>query len=273
MSHSSASLFKLTSNALLAQRVSTVNCLAMICDRLNENAGEEPSSRRADMTDISRALSMSSKLGKSVWYQPGIGFGGSCLPKDTLALAAVCDNLGLANTVGDLFRTACTVNSIQIETTVHRILESLLVHRGRSARVVVWGYAYKAGTGDPRGSAARTIITHLLDAGVEVLIKDPNMTFSHIHSDLKHHLGDKFDQHMQAGKLLLPPAEALGDLYDLSNGLVVANAEPLFLNVTREHWEDIFKRMAAPKLVFDGRNCLDSAMLRNIGFTVVQVGR
>lgn len=275
MSHSSASLFKLTSNALLAQRVSTVNCLAMICDRLNEAEPRrgDTSSPRADITDISCALSMSSKLGQSIWYQPGIGFGGSCLPKDTVALAAVCDNLGLPTTVGDLFRTAFSVNHIQIENSVQRILEILLDRGGRPTKVVVWGYAYKPGTGDPRESAARAIATHLLGADVEVHIQDPNMTVARMHADLKAYMRDDFDRRKQAGKLFLHPYEAFGDLYDLTNGVIVTNAEEMFLNVTCERWEEIFRRMSAPKLVFDGRNCLDSAMLKDIGFTVVQVGR
>lgn len=337
MSHSSASLFKLANNALLAQRVSSVNSIALMCENLNSqnecrgelgerklslkngtnsqnNGGasekngaskrgdEQVKITEADINDITRALNMNPRLSSpgSNYFQPGVGFGGSCLRKDSMQLADLAHSLGLSFAHRSFWDQTCTVNAEQVETFVNRVFTTLHSEDIELKNIIVGilGYAYKAGTGDARGTLTKAIVQRLtVDSKIkEVRIYEPHMTADRIEKDLTAVEEGGGDQCNGSGSPVNgqtrrnPPDSDRGNegknpirictsMTETCLGasiLIVTTAEPEFIHggvAARTHWSKIFTAMRPPRVVFDGRNCLDADTLAQIGFKVVQVGR
>jgi UDPglucose 6-dehydrogenase len=237
MDPASAELTKYAANALLATRISFMNDVAALCERLG-----------ADVDHVHKGMGADRRIGYRYLF-PGVGFGGSCLPKDVRALAAMARRVGIDF---DLLRAVERVNERQKRLLFDRAVE----HFGGSVAgksFGVWGLSFKPKTDDLREAPALTLIQLLTGAGAHVTAHDPVA-------------GDA------AAKLLGPHVRIAPDAYACAEG-----ADALFL-VTE--WNELrmpnWARLAAEMrqaVVFDGRNVWDAKKAREAGFTYYGVGR
>ena len=233
----SAELAKYAANALLAARVSFMNEVAALCGAVG-----------ADVEAVRRIVGLDPRIGQG-YLAAGLGFGGSCLPKDLRALEALGRAVGVPLEVVPALRR---VNAAQPA----RLCSRVLAHFGGSLqgrRLAVWGLAFKPHTDDVREAPALALIRLLLEAGAEVAVYDPRA--------------------MDTARAVLGETVRYGaDLYAVLEGadaLVVATEWPEFRGADLAR---VRARLARP-VVFDGRNCLDPAALRARGLTWYGVGR
>jgi len=235
LSVESAELTKYAANALLATKVSFVNEIANIAERTG-----------ADVREVARAVGMDRRIGPH-FLQAGIGYGGSCFPKDVSALHQMAGTTGYEF---KLLSAVIEVNNAQRERFVSRVVEDLRGVRGR--RIVVWGLAFKGGTDDVRGSAAIDVVRQLMGLGAEVVAFDP--------------------QGMELARRVLPEqveyAPTAVDATTGADALLVLTDWPEFKEVSFAAVRD---RMAEPR-VFDGRNLLADCELEKYGFVYRGVG-
>jgi hypothetical protein len=166
----SSELSKLTANAFLAQRISSINSIAALCE-----------ATEADVREVSRAIGADSRIGAK-FLKAGPGFGGSCFQKDILNLVYLCRHYGLSE-VAAYWESVVNLNAWQ----QHRI-SALLVHRlfgtVTGKRIAVLGFAFKADTNDTRESPAIRICRDLLEEGAQLVIVDPKVSAAQIAKDL-----------------------------------------------------------------------------------------
>ncbi len=233
----SAEMVKYASNAFLATRISFINEIAALCDSFG-----------ASIEAVSEGLAMDSRTGVRV--HAGIGFGGSCLPKDVRALDLLARTAGVD--VG-LLRAVASVNSRQRLLPLRALLERF---SGRldGLRIGVLGMAFKPGTEDIRDAPALELIRVLAVEGAAVTIFDP-----------------------EAGK---PGQGQLPSSTRLVAGVEEAaeGAQALCLctewdQIVSADWPTVARRMASPRFVFDGRNALDPGEMRRLGFEYRGIGR
>jgi UDPglucose 6-dehydrogenase len=233
----SAELTKYAANAMLATRISFMNEIAALCDRLG-----------ADVDAVRRGMGSDKRIGHPFLY-PGAGFGGSCFPKDVRALMTTARFIGLDF---DLLRAVERVNERQKRSLVEKALR----HFGGSLagrQVGVWGLAFKPKTDDMREAPALTVISGLVGAGARVKAHDP------VAREV-------------AEKMLHGTVELVEEPY-----AAAAGADALFLvtewNEFRQpDWARLRSLMKTPVL-FDGRNVWDAAKARAAGFTYFGIGR
>ncbi len=235
MDFASAELTKYAANAMLATRISFMNQLTALCDEVG-----------ADVNQVRDGVGTDSRIG-SAFLSAGLGFGGSCFPKDLRALRHLAGTHGVAMPLLD---ATLEVNRRQHGLPVRELAKQLEL---RGSRVAVWGLAFKPGTDDVRESPALAVFDDLLAAGATVVVHDPAA------------LGN------------LPPAWR--DRVRTSRTPLGAarGADALVLVTEWSEYGDIHPGSLAAamrgRLVVDGRNALDAAALEQHGFAVVGVGR
>ncbi|MFH8626032.1 UDP-glucose dehydrogenase family protein [Streptomyces vietnamensis] len=231
----SAEMVKLASNALLATKISFANEIASLC----ENTG-------ADAMEVLGAVGLDHRLGPD-FLRPGIGWGGSCFPKDSEALRQLASNTGFHPM---LLSAVIDVNNIQKRRAIQKLKDVLGDLAGRE--IVLLGMAFKPGTDDMREAPSTVLASRLLAEGARVRCWDP------------------LAQHSEAEPWLsaaryASPEEAL----DGADAAVVVTEWPQLKDVD---WARVAKAMRRPVL-FDGRNLLTPAAMRECGFTYMSVGR
>jgi UDPglucose 6-dehydrogenase len=222
----SAELSKLAANAMLATRISFINELARIADATG-----------ADTTHVRRVLGTDARIGPH-FLEPGIGFGGSCLPKDLRALAPDSPLLAAVERANTRARTA--------------LLDKALAHFSGSLhgkRLGVWGLTFKPDTDDTRDSPALAFAHALLELGATVLAFDPAAR-------------PPLDPRLT--RVDTPAAAAAG-----ADALFVLTAWPHFTHFDLAHLKSLMKS----PVLFDGRNALDAHAARALGFTCFGIGR
>jgi len=232
-----AETIKYASNAFLATKLSFVNELAGVCESVG-----------ADVRDVILGLGYDKRIGFE-FLRPGPGWGGSCLPKDTSALVHIAEQAGYDFA---LLRGAIAGNEAQLERIVGK-LASAAGGELAGAVIGVWGLTFKAGTDDRRSSPAVAVARRLLDLGATVQAYDPTVAGGEADGDV-------------AGLVLC------ADPYEAARGAVaiaVLTEWDEFRGVDFDKVRDV---MTAPAVV-DGRNLLDPAGLRRLGFTYWGVGR
>ncbi|MHB1584699.1 MAG: UDP-glucose dehydrogenase family protein [Acidimicrobiales bacterium] len=232
-----AETIKYASNAFLATKLSFVNELAGVCESVG-----------ADVRDVILGLGYDKRIGFE-FLRPGPGWGGSCLPKDTSALVHIAEQAGFDFA---LLRGAITGNEAQLE----RIVAKLAAAAGGDldgAVIGVWGLTFKAGTDDRRSSPAVAVARRLLDLGATVQAYDPTVGGGPADGDV-------------AGLVLC------ADAYEAARGAVVIAVLTEWDEFRGVDFDKVRDVMAAPSVV-DGRNLLDPAGLRRLGFTYWGVGR
>ncbi|MEW6732821.1 MAG: UDP-glucose/GDP-mannose dehydrogenase family protein [Acidobacteriota bacterium] len=230
-----AELIKYASNAFLATKISFINEIAMLCDRLG-----------CDVYDVARAMGLDKRIGPE-FLHPGPGFGGSCFPKDTRALVHLASHWECELKV---VRSVIEVNERQRELMIEKIKRIIAEPMGKAVGVL--GLAFKPNTSDIRESPAIPIIRALLDWGLKVRVNDPVA--------------------MEEAERLLPNVQYCADAYETAEGthLLVFLTE---WNQYRKLDLEQLKSLMAQPAIADLRNIYDPARLRRIGFKYVGVGR
>ncbi|HOP47132.1 MAG TPA: nucleotide sugar dehydrogenase [Desulfobacteraceae bacterium] len=239
----STELSKLVSNAFLAQRISSINSISALCEKTE-----------ADVVQVARAVGTDSRLGSS-FLNASIGFGGSCFKKDILNLVYLCRYYGL-NEVADYWEGVVRINEYQKERFVLNMLNTMF-NTLAGKKICLFGFAFKANTGDTRESPAIYVARRLVEEKAELVISDPKaLTNAEIDlSDIKDKISFIEDPYKAAEGC---DAIAVMTEWDLYAGL---------------DFERIYSSMNKPCFVFDGRNILDHERLFKTGFNVFPTGK
>jgi len=242
----SAELSKLTSNAFLAQRVSSINSISALCEATG-----------ADVEEVANAVGMDSRIG-SKFLKASVGFGGSCFQKDLLNLVYICESLGLSQ-VAEYWNQVLVLNDYQKSRFVHRLVSSMfntLVDK----KIAVFGFSFKKDTGDTRATPAIDICHGLMNDGAQLAIYDPKVTQKQIWMEL-------FPGQVESGvEVVDSPIKGC------------RNADAICLLTDWEEFREFdfeaaFESMRKPAYVFDGRNVLDLEKIKTIGFVVYGIGK
>jgi UDPglucose 6-dehydrogenase len=233
----SAELIKHCANSFLALKISYINAVSAIC----EASG-------ADVEKVADGIGMDHRIGRD-FLNPGIGYGGSCFPKDIAAFITISERLG---TPFDLLKEVQRINNAQKERFLKAIRETLWVLREK--RIAVWGLTFKPDTDDVRSSVAIELVTHLLREGAHVTAYDP-----------------KGMEKARAIKAIADAEFASSALEAVTDAesLVIATEWNEFANVDLE----VVKEKMTTPIVFDGRNLLDPETMRRLGFHYYSIGR
>jgi len=234
---SSAELIKHCANSFLALKISYINAVSGIC----EASG-------ADVEKVADGIGMDHRIGRD-FLNAGIGYGGSCFPKDIAAFIAISDQLG---TPFDLLREVQRINESQKARFLKTIRETLWVLREK--RIAVWGLTFKPDTDDVRSSVAIEVVEQLLREGAHVVAYDPKGMHK-----------ARVIKAIADAEFASSALEAVTD----AEALIIATDWNEFANVDLAVLKD---KMRTP-IVFDGRNLLDPETMRQFGFNYYSIGR
>ena len=255
----SAELSKLTANAFLAQRISSVNSISALCEATG-----------ADIQQVARAIGTDSRIGPK-FLNASVGFGGSCFQKDILNLVYICDTVGLPE-VAKYWHAVVTMNDYQKERFVHRVI-SACFNTIKSKKIGIYGFAFKKDTGDTRETPAIDVCKGLMDDGANLCIYDPQVDETQIRVDLA---TAKFEWDHPGVKS--SPAQIDAITVATSAMEVATGAHALCILTEWDEFKSldyqaVYDVMVKPAFVFDGRNVLDHEKLREIGFIVYALGK
>ena len=239
----SSELSKLVANAFLAQRVSSINSISALCEKTN-----------ADIEEVAKAVGMDSRIGPK-FLKAGLGFGGSCFKKDILNLTYIAENYGLSE-VARYWEQVLEINSYQQRRFVDIIIKQMF-NTIVGKKIAIFGFAFKADTGDTRESPAINVCRGLLDEKAQLAIHDPK-ALDGAAKDLEEYAGQftlESDPYSAASK---------------AHAIVIATDWSQFVSLD---YARIFETMEKPAFIFDGRNLLDHRKLYQIGFSVHRIGR
>ncbi|CAK0780677.1 UDP-glucose 6-dehydrogenase 1 [Coccomyxa viridis] len=256
----SAELSKLTANAMLAQRISSINSISALCEATG-----------ADVQQVARCIGTDSRIGPK-FLNASVGFGGSCFQKDILNLVYICETVGLKQ-VAEYWHSVVHINDYQKQRFVERMIEAMF-NTISGKKIAVLGFAFKKDTGDTRETPAIDVCKGLMADNARINIYDPKVTEAQIHNDLSL---DKFMwDHPSASGTKSPRQNSVTcfkDAYSAcqdAHGLCVLTEWDEFKTLD---YERIYASMTKPAFVFDGRNILDHTRLRSLGFVVYALGK
>ncbi|KIY49842.1 nucleotide sugar dehydrogenase [Fistulina hepatica ATCC 64428] len=249
----SSELTKLAANAMLAQRISSINALSAVCEATGANIEE-----------VSSAVGCDSRIG-SKFLRASVGFGGSCFQKDILNLVYLSESLHLPE-VAVYWKQVYEMNEYQKNRFAKRVVDTLF-NTITGKRIAVLGFAFKADTGDTRESAAISVIRNFLHERAYVNIYDPQVPHEQIWMDLQEALPNESLVSIQRQVKIMPSAL---DACQKAEAVVVVTEWKEFKELD---WPKIYNDMEKPAFVFDGRLILDAKKLTEIGFKVTTIGR
>ncbi len=239
----SSELSKLVANAFLAQRISSINAVSAICEKT-----------AADVGEIASAIGADRRIGPH-FLQASLGFGGSCFRKDILSLVYIARSYGLTE-VADYWEWVVRMNDHQQERFVRRIVREMF-NTVVDKRIALFGFAFKANTGDTRESPGIAVARQLLEERARLVISDPQ-ALANARADLA-----GVEGHVEYEP---DPCRAAAG----AHAVVVVTEWDLYRTLD---WEGIYASMKKPAFVFDGRNLLDHDRLHAIGFNVHPIGK
>lgn len=239
----SAELSKLVANSFLAQRISSINSISALCEKVD-----------ADVTEVAYAIGKDSRIGEK-FLNASIGFGGSCFKKDILNLVYLCETFGLYD-VAAYWESVVTMNEYQ-ENRFVKTINQALFNTVANKRIALLGFAFKANTSDTRESPAFYVTKKLIEERAHLIISDPQ-ALSNAKNDLKDFKGTiEYEE---------DPYKAA----DKTHAIAILTEWDLYKDLD---YEKIYNKMEKPAFIFDGRNILDHQKLFNIGFNVYPLGR
>jgi len=249
----SSELSKLTANAFLAQRISSINSIAAFC----EASG-------ADVREVARAIGTDSRIGPK-FLNAGPGFGGSCFQKDILNLVYLCRHFGLPE-VADYWESVVALNTWQ-QHRIARLVVQKLFGTVTGKRLAILGFAFKADTNDTREAPAIRICRDLLEEGAQLVIHDPKVKADQMARDLNQEPASQVDRLSGIGSW----AEA-GSVED-----AVMGADAVLILTEWQHyrdlnWQALAAQMRKPAWVFDARSVADPAQIKAAGLSLWRVG-
>ena|SRR5680860_13258 len=234
-----AEMIKYASNAFLATKISFINEIANICERVG-----------ADIDDVSHAMGLDSRIGNK-FLQAGIGYGGSCFPKDVKAL----NSIALSHDYDfELLRSVIKVNNNQRTFLIEKIKTLLVDLKGK--RICIWGIAFKPDTDDIRESAAIDIIQLLHNSQTIINAYDPQVNYAHLENHEK----------------IIGEINLFSDKYE-----ALENCDALVLTTEWEEFKnpdfEIIRQKLVNPVIIDGRNIYSPSEMKQLGFRYISVGR
>lgn len=248
----SSELSKLTANAFLAQRVSSINSLSELCEQTG-----------ADVDEVARAIGMDSRIGPK-FLKASVGFGGSCFQKDILNLVYIARSYGLEK-VADYWEQVILMNNHQKRRFADKVI-STLYNTVSGKKIALLGWAFKKNTNDTRESAAIYVADHLLNEKAALAVYDPKVTARQMYADLDYLQTRQPEENAQLLTVAENPYEACQD----AHAILIMTEWDVFKTYD---WQKIYDGMKKPAFVFDGRNLLDSEKMRNVGFKYFGLGK
>ncbi|MFN7099626.1 MAG: UDP binding domain-containing protein, partial [Flavobacterium sp.] len=247
----SSELSKLTANAFLAQRISSVNAMSELCEKTG-----------ADINEVAKAIGMDSRIGPK-FLKASVGFGGSCFQKDILNLVYIAKSYGL-HEVADYWEQVIIMNDHQKRRFSNRIVQTLY-NTVSDKKIAFLGWAFKKDTNDTRESAAIYVADDLINEHAQIAVYDPKVSEKKILADLNYLETRTANQNKDCVTAFTNPYEAC----DKAHAVAVLTEWDEFVQYD---WQRIYDNMQKPAFVFDGRNLLDAAKLRDIGFVYIAIG-
>jgi len=233
----SSELAKLASNAMLSQRISSINSLSALCEKTGANIDE-----------LSKAIGMDHRIGPH-FLKVSSGFGGSCFQKDILNLVYLCKYYRL-DEAAEYWHQVVKINDYQKNRFAQKIIKEL-GGALNNKRIALLGWAFKANTNDSRESAAIYVAKKLLDAGAYIQIYDPMVIESRIYSDLS----SLFDKEIKIDTIKY--CSSLKDANNNVDGIAILTDWDEFIEFD---WKDFINKSNSEIRIFDGRNILEEQL-------------
>ncbi|CAO1620146.1 unnamed protein product [Sympodiomycopsis kandeliae] len=255
----SSELSKLAANALLAQRISSINSLAAICE-----------STGANIDEVAHACGLDQRIG-SQFLKASVGFGGSCFQKDILNLVYLSESLGLPQ-VASYWKSVIEMNEFSKSRFAQKVV-STLFNTITGKKVAVLGFSFKKNTGDTRESPAITICRYFKQENAHIDIYDPKVPTSQIYHDLQEPIPSGGVVDIKSIDPSAASVKVSQDAYTAcqdSEAIVLLSPWDEFLSLD---WNRIYQGMKKPAFIFDGRGMLEVEKLKKIGFKVHTVGK
>jgi UDPglucose 6-dehydrogenase len=244
----SSELSKLTANAFLAQRISSINAISALCEATG-----------ADVDEVAFAIGTDSRIGPK-FLRASVGFGGSCFQKDILNLVYLCNHYGLSE-VADYWESVVRMNDYQKHRFGQQIVRTLF-NTITDKRIAIFGFAFKKDTNDTRESAAIHVCRDLLDEGAQLAIHDPKVPAETIYADLG------LSPDSDAVEISATPQIAAKG----AHAIAILTEWDAFRHGQLDYAELLIS-MEKPAFIFDGRNILDLEALRSLGFEAYGIGK
>ncbi len=248
----SSELSKLTANAFLAQRVSSINAMSELCEKTG-----------ADVNEVARAIGMDSRIGPK-FLKASVGFGGSCFQKDILNLVYIAKSYGLTE-VADYWEQVVIMNDHQKSRFAANIVKTLY-NTVSDKKIAFLGWAFKKDTNDTRESAAIRVADELLYEQASIAVYDPKVEADKIQADLNCLESRSKEDNEKLVTTLEDPYEACKD----AHAIAVLTEWDEFKSYD---WQKIYNDMKKPAFLFDGRGILDGQKLQEIGFVFHVIGK
>ncbi len=248
----SSELSKLTANAFLAQRISSINSISGLCEKTG-----------ADINEVSQAIGMDKRIGNH-FLKPGPGFGGSCFNKDILNLIYLCNHYGL-HEVAEYWEGVIKINTWQ-KNRITKIIVSKLFGTVAEKYIAILGFSFKSNTNDTRESPAIKICNDLINEGAKLKIYDPKVSKKQIEIDLRLKQSDDF-RNSETGSWIHSPSilEATKGV----DGIIVLTEWNEFKNI---NWNDISKHTRKPTWLFDSRNICNTELAKAENLEIWELG-
>lgn len=248
----SSELSKLTANAFLAQRISSINSISALCEATG-----------ADVDEVAYAIGTDSRIG-SKFLKASVGFGGSCFQKDILNLVYLCEFFGLPE-VARYWEQVIALNDYQKRRFAQNIIHTLF-NTVSGKKIAMLGWAFKKDTNDTRESAAIYVADHLLNDMANIWVYDPKVPAKSMYADLNY-LGTRTpEENKEHLTVVDDPYEACKNAHAIA---IITEWDEF----KTYDWQRIYDNMMKPAFIFDGRNILDHKMLMEIGFKVKAIGK
>ena len=255
----SSELAKLTANAFLAQRISSINSISAICE-----------STGADIREVSRAIGLDSRIG-SKFLNSGPGFGGSCFKKDILNLVYLSKFFGL-NEVANFWEEVVNLNAWH-QHRLSKLITQKLFGTITGKKICILGFAFKANTNDTRESAAITICKDLLEEGAFLSINDPKVSKEQIERDLKTkaisniNYSQKSDYFNFEGQWAFE--ENITKAIENSDAIIILTEWEEYFKI---NWNEVSQIMRKPSWIFDARSILNPKETKDNDLLLWRIG-
>lgn len=250
----SSELSKLVANAFLAQRVSSINSISALCEATG-----------ADVSEISRAVGMDDRIGKR-FLQSSVGFGGSCFQKDILNLVYLCETYGLQE-CANYWNQVILMNDYQKKRFSEKMV-SKMFNTVTGKKIAMLGFAFKKDTGDVRETPAMFVLRDLLAEQAKIFVYDPKVKREDLFLEMNYTVKINHENWPMLDESVITATDPY-EACDGAHALCVLTEWDEFKSYD---YTKIYASMAKPAFIFDGRNILDHAKLRKIGFEVHAIG-
>jgi len=251
----SSELSKLSANAFLAQRISSINSISALCEKTG-----------ADVEEVSLAIGLDTRIG-SKFLKAGPGFGGSCFKKDILNVIYLCEYFGL-HEVAEFWESVIKLNNWQTNR-ITKLVTRKLFGTLSNKKISILGFAFKANTNDTRESAAIQICKNLINEGAILLIHDPKVNGEQIALDLNNEEFDINKSEIGSEGTWIKVNDIYDSFVDSDASIILTEWEE-YLNI---NWDKVSNLMRKPAWVFDTRSMIDKKNFDNLDLNLWVVGK